>query len=110
MEMAVLDTEKVDTYLKDNFINITLMVDDRRPLERPMNVTENGKDVELETYGDLWSYLQRHKFGANSQPHYVVLDSKGNLLAGPVYYDENVDNFMKFLQNGLEKYRAEEDK
>ncbi|MCI6856464.1 MAG: thioredoxin family protein [Bacteroidales bacterium] len=110
MEMAVLDTEKVDTYLKDNFINITLMVDDRRPLERPMNVTENGKDVELETYGDLWSYLQRHKFGANSQPYYVVLDSKGNLLAGPVYYDENVDNFMKFLQNGLEKYRAEEDK
>lgn len=104
MEMAVLDKENVRSYLKDNYVSITLMVDDRKKLEKPVEVTENGEKIELETYGELWSFLQRYKFGANSQPYYVVLNNEGELLSGPTYYDENVDHFMEFLKKGVDKY------
>lgn len=104
MEMAVLDKENVRSYLKDNYVSITLMVDDRKKLEKPVEVTENGEKIELETYGELWSFLQRYKFGANSQPYYVVLNNEGELLSGPVFYDEDVDHFMEFLKKGVDKY------
>ena len=83
------------------------MVDDRKELKEAMKVVENGKTVKLRTYGDLWSYLQRHKFGANSQPYYVVLNNDGSLLSGPAYYDEDIDKFMNFLTKGVEKYNSE---
>ena len=68
---------------------------------------ENGKKIKLTTCGDLWSFLQRYKFKANSQPYYVVLDNQGNLLSGPTYYDESVQNFMKFLNGGLNNYKKQ---
>lgn len=104
MEMAVLDKENVRSYLKDNYVSITLMVDDRKKLDKPVEVAENGQKVELATYGELWSFLQRYKFGANSQPYYVVLNNEGELLSGPTFYDEDVDHFMEFLQKGVDKY------
>ena len=107
MEAAVIDNSRVRQMIEKEFVMITLMVDDKKELDAPMEVEENGAKVKLRTYGDLWSYLQRYKFGANSQPYYVVLDNEGQLLSGPVFYDENVDNFTSFLQNGLDKYKAE---
>ena len=74
MEAAVLNNSKVKDMLEKDFVFITLMVDDKRALPEPISVTENGRQVKLETYGDRWSYLQRHKFNANSQPYYAVLD------------------------------------
>lgn len=107
MEAAVIDNSRVRQMIEKEFVMITLMVDDKKELDAPMEVEENGAKVKLRTYGDFWSYLQRYKFGANSQPYYVVLDNEGQLLSGPVFYDENVDNFTSFLQNGLDKYKAE---
>ena len=60
--------------------------------------------MKLTTYGDRWSYLQRYKFGANSQPYYVVLNARGELISGPYYYDESIDGFIGFLNKGIEKY------
>ena len=77
MEAAVLNNSKVKDMLEKDFVFITLMVDDKRALPEPIYVTENGRQVKLETYGDRWSYLQRHKFNANSQPYYAVLDGNG---------------------------------
>ncbi|MBQ1722269.1 MAG: thiol:disulfide interchange protein, partial [Muribaculaceae bacterium] len=68
----------------------------------PIFVQENGKNVKLSTVGDKWSYLQRHKFGSNSQPYYVTLDAQGNLISGPFAYDENIDTFTRFLKAALE--------
>lgn len=107
MDAAVIDKEIVRQYVGQNFVTIKLMVDDRKELEEAMKVVENGKTVKLRTYGDLWSYLQRHKFGANSQPYYVVLNNDGSLLSGPAYYDEDIDKFMSFLTKGVEKYNSE---
>ncbi|WP_407401602.1 cytochrome c biogenesis protein CcdA [Sodaliphilus sp.] len=101
MDGAVLDVDEVKTLISKEFVTVKLMVDDKAPLEKVITVEENGKSRELTTKGDLWSYLQRHKFNANSQPYYVVLNSKGELLSGPFTYDENVAAFKDFLNKGL---------
>ena len=101
MEGAVLDRDEVKQLITERFVTVQLMVDDKTPLPQPRYVEENGRQVELSTTGDLWSYLQRHKFGANSQPYYVILDAKGNLLSGPFAYKEDVPGFLEFLRKGL---------
>lgn len=100
METAVLNNTKVKEMLEKDFVFITLMVDDKRPLPEPIYVNENGRQVKLETYGDRWSYLQRHKFNANSQPYYAVLNENGELASGPYFYDEDVEKFIEFLNAG----------
>lgn len=107
MEGAVFDTQEVSSIIKENFIMITLMVDDKRELTTPVNVTENGKSITLETVGELWSYLQRTKFDASTQPYYVMLDSKGQPLAAPYSYDENVARFVEWLESGLKTFEKE---
>lgn len=101
MDGAVLDRNEVKSLIQDKFITIQLMVDDKAKLPQPRYVEENGRHVELTTVGDLWSYLQRHKFNANAQPYYVVLDARGNLLSGPFTYQEDVPAFLQFLNQGL---------
>ncbi len=107
MEGAVFDTQEVSSIIKENFVLITLMVDDKTSLEKPIEVNENGKTVMLKTIGDKWSYLQRSKFAANSQPYYVMLDNEGKPLASPYYYDENVAKFVEWLNSGLKSYSSE---
>ena len=106
MEGAVFDTPVVTQTIKENFVLIKLMVDDKTPLAQPMTVEENGKQLTLETIGDKWSYLQRSKFSANSQPYYIMLDNDGTALAPPTYYDENVTKFVEWLNSGLKAYAA----
>lgn len=105
MEGAVFDTPEVEDIIKNDFVLIKLMVDDKKSLSQPMIVTENGEEISLETVGEKWSYLQRHKFKANSQPYYIVLDNNGNALTKPTYYDENVDKFIDWLNEGAENYK-----
>ena len=105
MEAAVLDDSEVRRLLEERFLMVKLMVDDKTDLPEPLIVEENGKEVKLRTVGDKWSYLQRYKFGANSQPYYVILNSDGSLAAGPVYYDEDVNRFVEFLNKGLNNYK-----
>ncbi len=106
MEGAVFDTPEISSAIKENFVLIKLMVDDKKKLANPIEVTENGKTIKLETIGEKWSYLQRHKFKANSQPYYIVLDNDGNSLTPPTYYDENVDKFSKWLKLGVSNYES----
>lgn len=108
MEGAVFDTDEVEKIVKENFVLIKLMVDDKAELPGgPMTVTENGKQVKLETVGDKWSYLQRSKFAANSQPYYVILDNTGEAMTNPAYYDENVEKFVMWLEGGMKKYQEQ---
>ncbi|MDE6100269.1 MAG: thioredoxin family protein [Paramuribaculum sp.] len=105
MEGAVFDTEEVSGLIKDNFVLITLMVDDKHKLPTPIEVVENGKSVMLETVGEKWSYLQRSKFNASIQPYYVVLDGSGQPLTPSYSYDENVARFVEWLQSGLKNFK-----
>lgn len=104
MEASVWTDPKVKGILEKQYVLITLMVDDKEKLSKPITVTENGKQVKLTTVGEKWSFLQRYKFGANAQPYYVIIDDKGEPLAAPYGYDESVPRFVKFLQSGLKAF------
>lgn len=105
MEGAVFDTDEISSLLGQNFVVIELMVDDKQPLAVPFMVEENGKQVTISTVGEKWSFLQRHKFAANSQPYYMVLDNNGDALSGSYSYDEDIPKFKKFLTDALEAYK-----
>lgn len=104
MEGAVFDTETISEIIKENFVLIKLMVDDKQKLATPYKVEENGRMISIVTVGDKWSYLQRSKFGANSQPYYIILDNDGQALVSPYYYDENIAKFAAWLESGVESY------
>lgn len=104
MEAEVFDTEEVRKALSENFVVIKLMVDEKAPLPSPISVDVDGKITELETVGEKWSFLQSYKFGANSQPYYIVLDNDGKPMNDPVFYDNNVEKFLDWLSIGLTNY------
>lgn len=104
MEAAVWTDVKVAELLNEKYVLITLYVDDKTPLAEPVLVKENGTDRKLRTVGDKWSYLQRSKFGANAQPFYVLLDNEGKPLNGSYSFNENVADYVSFLQQGLKAY------
>lgn len=101
MEAAVFTDSKVKEILNNNYVFVKLMVDDRRPLAQPMQIVENGESKTLRTTGDKWSFLQRHKFGANAQPYYLLLSPSGEPLVSPYGYNEDTGAFVEFLQKGL---------
>jgi len=105
MEGAVFDTHDVRTAMERDYVLIKLMVDDKHKLDEPYKVEEYGGYTDIETVGDRWSYLQRHKFGINSQPYYVLLDNDGRPLAPARAYDENVGEFVEWLNTGIQKYK-----
>ncbi|MDE6702462.1 MAG: thioredoxin family protein [Muribaculaceae bacterium] len=105
MEGAVFDTQAVRDAIENGYVLIKLMVDDKENLAAPYTVEEYGSTTRISTVGDRWSYLQRHKFGINSQPYYVLLDNHGQPLAPARAYDENVDQFLDWLNQGAEAYK-----
>ena len=105
MELAVWTDQKVSDIMKNDYVLITLYVDNKTPLPEHIKVMENGKERTLRTLGDKWSYLQRVKFGANAQPFYVLIDNEGNPLNKSYSYDEDIDKYVDFLETGLKNYR-----
>ena len=106
MEAAVWTDAKVADMLNNKYVLISLYVDDKTPLPEQMEVTESdGTHRTLRTVGDKWSYLQRYKFGSNTQPFYVLVDNEGKPLAGSRSYDEDINEYMEFLQKGLDNFK-----
>jgi thiol:disulfide interchange protein len=101
MEASVWNDAEVHRLLSENFILVSLFVDDKTPLKQPVDVAENGRNTLLATVGDRWSYLQRHKFGANAQPYYVVVDAAGKPLNGSFSFTEEPQKFVDFLETSL---------
>ena len=107
MEAAVWTDPAVADKLEKDYVLISLYVDDKTKLPKPMEVTlPNGQKRTLRTIGDKWSYLQSSKFGANAQPFYVTLDNEGNVLSGSFSYKEDIPAYLDFLNKGLDAYRA----
>lgn len=104
MEAEVFDAEIVRQRLADNFVVVKLMVDERQKLVVPMRVESGNEILTIETVGEKWSYLQSHKFNSNSQPYYIILDNEGQAMTQPVYYDNSIDNFVAWLDKGLDNY------
>lgn len=105
MEAAVWTDAKVADMLNNKYVLISLYVDDKTPLPEQIIVTDtDGTQRTLRTVGDKWSYLQRHKFGSNTQPMYILLDNEGKPLTGSRSYDEDINEYMDFLKVGLDNY------
>ena len=105
MELAVWIDPKVSNIIENDYVLISLYVDDKKSLPAPITVTENGTERTLKTVGDKWSYLQRSKFGSNAQPFYVLLDNEGIPLNKSYAYNEDISKYVEFLQGGLQNYK-----
>lgn len=108
MEAAVWTDPTVKSKIDNDYILVTLMVDDKTPLPQQVTVTEkDGKTRTLRTYGDKWSYLQRTKFGANAQPYHVIVDKDARPLAPAFVYKEDIPGYINFLDTGKKKFHEE---
>jgi thiol:disulfide interchange protein DsbD len=105
MELAVWTDPEVGNLMNNEYVLITLYVDNKTRLPEPVKLVENGQERTLRTLGDKWSYLQRVKFGANAQPFYVLIDNEGKPLNKSYAYDEDIAKYVEFLQTGLRNYR-----
>lgn len=111
MENAVWSNPKVKEKLENDFVLITLMVDDKTDLPEYIKIEEGGRTRTLKTIGDKWSYLQRYKFQSNSQPYYVMLDHDGNSLGEHFFaYEEDVPLYLQFMELGLKKFKEKQSK
>jgi thiol:disulfide interchange protein DsbD len=104
MEAVVLNDKSVLEMLSKDFIVVSLYVDDRRELDEPFT-DKNG--LVYTEIGEKWSYLQESKFGALSQPYYVLVNSDGQPLNGAYAFDKKVDNFKGFLNEGLRNFKSD---
>ena len=107
MEAAVWTDPRVADLLTQDYVLVSLYVDDKTPLDQPIEVTDaQGRTKTLRTVGAKWSWLQSHQFGANAQPFYVLLDPvTARPLCGSRAYDEDVQAYLDFLHEGLRQYR-----
>ena len=116
MEAAVWTDPEVQDIINGKYILIQLYVDDKTSLPQNIKVTENGQQRTLRTIGDKWSYFQRSRFGHNTQPFYVLLDSRQTFAKGegsymhavlqePRSYDEDIAAYIQFLQSGLKAFK-----
>ena len=109
MENNVWIDPRVKKILEQDYVLITLIVDDKTALPEPIVVDDAGKKRTLRTIGDKWSYLQRTKFGASSQPFYIPVDHNGIPLSASYKRDLNVQRYIDFLQSGLKEYKERTD-
>ncbi|MCR5759634.1 MAG: thioredoxin family protein [Bacteroidales bacterium] len=105
IEAEVWTDPSVARRLNDDYVLISLFVDDKTPLSAPLKVTENGRELTLRTVGDKWSYLQRYKFGSNAQPFYIAVTPEGNPLTGSYGFDKSISAYLDFLDSGLKAYK-----
>lgn len=104
MEAAVWTNDEVANLLREEFILVTLMVDDRTPLAEPFKVVENGQEKVFTTVGEKNSYIQRHKFGSNAQPFYVIVDTEGNPVTHSYAFDEDPGKFAEYLKSAIKEF------
>ena len=107
MELSVWTDTKVRSLINDDYVLITLYVDNKTPLSEPVTVTENGKKRILRTIGDKWSYLQSVKFGYSAQPFYVLLNDEGLPLTKAYKFNESIPDYIEFLETGLQNFRKQ---
>ena len=104
MEQRVWSDPKVLEILRNDYVITALYTDDKSKLEEKDWVTTDSGKV-LKDFGRVNSYIVRTRFGVNAQPNYALLDNEGNLMLPIRGYNLDVDDFVGFLQAGLEAYR-----
>jgi thiol:disulfide interchange protein len=108
MEENVWTQPAVYNYIKENYILVSLYVDDKQNLpaeQRILNYkTSNGSTKDIINIGDKWATFQTENFIQSTQPLYGILDTKERLLNNPVGYTPNAAEYLKWLQCGKETF------
>lgn len=108
MEEKVWPNAIVDSLMRNEFIVVSLYVDERKNLplaEQTVEKLANGTNKSIVTVGDKWSTFQIENFGATSQPQYAIISPGEIALTKSKFYTPNPDEFIKWLECGLEAYR-----
>lgn len=108
MEEQVWSTSQVFDILMEDYVIISLYVDDKKPLEENNQfqyLRSNGTVKEIETVGDKWQTLQTINFKNNSQPYYVLLNHDFELLNTTKAYEPDADAYYDWLKTGLENFK-----
>jgi thiol:disulfide interchange protein DsbD len=105
MELAVWADPKVKEILEDDYVLISLFVDDKKPLASDRVRVSELTGNKLRSVGNLWSDLQISKFGQSSQPYYFALDYNGKPLTAPTAYELDVNKYKDFLHKGLKEFK-----
>lgn len=109
MEEQVWSDDGVFKVLSEDYILISLYVDDRKPLGEAAQFTyqkPNGGVKKIRTIGDKWATFQTVNFQNNSQPYYVLMDTDMNLLNKPVGYTPDADEYLDWLQAGVRNFKS----
>lgn len=106
MEARVWSHPEVLRRLRDQFVVIALYVDDKKVLPESEWVISDYDGKTKKTLGQINANFQIQRFNNNAQPYYVLLDSNGDLLVPPKAYDLNVENFIKFLDSGIDAFKT----
>lgn len=108
MEEHVWSSPKIDNLIRNDYVLISLYVDDKKALPENEQIEVNrinGGTRKLTNYGHKWANFQTQFFETNSQPYYVLMDSEGKqILNQPVGYTPNEDDYAQFLECGLEVF------
>ena len=107
MEENVWSKPEVSKYMQDNFILVSLYVDDREKLpvsQRTTYKTSNGSEVDITTAGDKWATFEAENFAQTSQPLYVILNNDKQLINHPVGYTPDPKEYLKWLSCGKETF------
>ena len=103
MESRVWSDAAVKAKLENDFVICALYVDDKKQVAKEDWVTTPSGKV-LKTLGKINSAFALEKFGANAQPHYVILDAEGNQLGDARGYNLDVAAFIDWLNGGIAEF------
>ena len=106
MEENVWTDPAVSTFIKENFILVSLYVDDKEmlPVEKRFKYTSKaGTEKQINSVGDLWATFQAENFNQVTQPLYVVMSPDQQLLSNPVGYTPNPQTYLQWLQCSVTK-------
>jgi thiol:disulfide interchange protein DsbD len=105
MEENVWPEPEVLSLLQNDYVVISLYVDDKKELAEPITVIKaSGRERELDEVGELWSHFQEIVFQQNTQPQYALISPDGQRLNIPVSYTPDVAEYAEFLRCGLENF------
>lgn len=107
MEEHVWSREDIFKVINEEYILISLYVDDREkldPAEQFKFLKENGNIKTIRTVGDKWATFQTINFKNNSQPYYVLIDSHLNLINSPIAYTPDGNEYLAWLKEGMNNF------
>jgi len=114
MEEHVWPLKRIDTYIRNEYVLISLYVDDKKALPKEEQILvnrTNGGTRKLQNYGHKWANFQTQFFQTNSQPYYVLLNSDGTVILNQaVGYTPDEKEYAQFLACGLEVFKASNQK